>query len=311
MFETLFGAETPLAVRFFFAFFVILVLIGATAWVVRQFGAARLRTDSLRGRRRRLEVIDTASVDRRRRLILVRRDSVQHLLMIGGPIDIVVEPNIVRTVATPHDVAVARSPAAAEPQPRTIPLPDKQSWPQQPEPPTTPRPTSRIEQLPEEPAAWPIESHAELSTRARRDALATPADEVSTRRIPPPGGLPGNIRAHSSEPRRPIELAAANSALVDSNLAKLALHIEAALRVPDTPAEPREAYAPTTPGGVTSQAVERAIATLPRPQPRDARIAEPKSRLAGVNSSQGAVLYDSDSLAQEMANLLGRGMSKI
>jgi flagellar biogenesis protein FliO len=282
MFETLFGAETPLAVRFFFAFFVMLVLFGATAWAVRRLGTARLGGGSSRGRRSRLAVIDTASVDGRRRLILVRRDSVEHLLMIGGPIDMVIEPNIVRTVTTPHDVAVSLSPAAAEPPPRTIPLPDKRSWPQQSEPAATPRPASQIEQLP------------------------TLADEFLTRRIPPPGGFPGSAPARLSEPRGPIELAAANSALVDSNLAKLALHIEAALRVPNTPAEPREAYTPIAPAGVASQAVEHAAATAPRPQSHAARIAEPKSRL----SSPEAALYGSDSLAREMANLLGRGISK-
>ena len=41
-------------------------------------------------------MIDAAAVDGRRRLVLVRRDNIEHLLMIGGPTDIVVEPNIVR-----------------------------------------------------------------------------------------------------------------------------------------------------------------------------------------------------------------------
>ncbi len=88
MFETLFGAEMPLAVRFFLAFLIVLGLIGATAWAVRRFGAGRLGA-STRGRQPRLAVIDYASVDGRRRLILVRRDNVEHLLMIGGPTDVV------------------------------------------------------------------------------------------------------------------------------------------------------------------------------------------------------------------------------
>ena len=46
----------------------------------------------------RLAVIDAAAVDGRRRLVLVRRDNIEHLLMIGGPTDIVVEPNIVRAM---------------------------------------------------------------------------------------------------------------------------------------------------------------------------------------------------------------------
>ena len=112
MFESLFGAEMPLAVRFFLAFLIVLGLIGATAWAVRRFGAGRLGGAGMRGRQPRLAVIDYASVDARRRLILVRRDNVEHLLMIGGPTDVVVEPNIVRAVAAPREVTAPRPPAA-------------------------------------------------------------------------------------------------------------------------------------------------------------------------------------------------------
>ena len=43
-------------------------------------------------------MIDAAAVDGRRRLVLIRRDNVEHLLMIGGPSDVVVEQNIMRAV---------------------------------------------------------------------------------------------------------------------------------------------------------------------------------------------------------------------
>lgn len=43
---------------------------------------------------RRLEVIDHASIDSRRKLILIRRDDVEHLLLTGGPVDVVVETGI-------------------------------------------------------------------------------------------------------------------------------------------------------------------------------------------------------------------------
>ena len=46
------------------------------------------------GRERRLDVVEYASVDSRRKLILVRRDDVEHLIMTGGPIDVVVETGI-------------------------------------------------------------------------------------------------------------------------------------------------------------------------------------------------------------------------
>jgi hypothetical protein len=83
-------------VIFFFAFLAVLALIGAAAWLVRRFAGNRLGANANRGRMPRLAVIDAAAVDGRRRLVLVRRDNVEHLLMIGGPTDIVVEPNIVR-----------------------------------------------------------------------------------------------------------------------------------------------------------------------------------------------------------------------
>jgi flagellar protein FliO/FliZ len=42
----------------------------------------------------RLGVSEQANIDGRRKLLLVRRDDVEHLLMIGGPVDIVIEEKI-------------------------------------------------------------------------------------------------------------------------------------------------------------------------------------------------------------------------
>ncbi|MBV2185373.1 MAG: flagellar biosynthetic protein FliO [Rhizobium sp.] len=47
-----------------------------------------------RNRQPRLQVLDAAAVDARRRLVLVRRDNVEHLVMIGGLTDIVIESGI-------------------------------------------------------------------------------------------------------------------------------------------------------------------------------------------------------------------------
>ena len=43
---------------------------------------------------RRLEIVEHASLDGRRKLVLIRRDDVEHLLMTGGPVDVVVETGI-------------------------------------------------------------------------------------------------------------------------------------------------------------------------------------------------------------------------
>src|SRR6185503_14245828 len=133
---------------FLFAFIAVLALIGVAAWLVRRFANNRLGANTQRGRMPRLAVIDAAAVDGRRRLVLVRRDNVEHLLMIGGPSDIVVEPNIVR--AMPNREALPQRPPGTELPPRIAPLPDAAGWsdadtghpnhvePQMPEPPPRP-----------------------------------------------------------------------------------------------------------------------------------------------------------------------------
>ena len=44
----------------------------------------------------RVAVIESLPVDGKRSVILVRRDNIEHLVMIGGRNDLVIEPNIVR-----------------------------------------------------------------------------------------------------------------------------------------------------------------------------------------------------------------------
>lgn len=185
---SLFGGM-PFPVQFFLAFIVVLGLIGVAAWLVRRLGAGRLGGVGMRGRQPRLAVVDYASVDGRRRLILVRRDNIEHLVMIGGPSDIVVEANIVRAAPATREVTVARPPAIAEPPaPRAVPAPAPEpaaagAWPLQPEPavpPAAPR-LLRNEPVPDEPAPWPLQPQAETQSRAPRDTLAALADELSTR----------------------------------------------------------------------------------------------------------------------------------
>ncbi|WP_316230678.1 flagellar biosynthetic protein FliO [Bradyrhizobium sp. SZCCHNR1051] len=149
------------ALTFFFAFVAVLALIGLAAWLVRRFAGNRLGTNPNRGRMPRLAVIDAAAVDGRRRLVLVRRDNIEHLLMIGGPTDIVVESNIVR--AMPAREQLPQRPGINEERPaaRIAPLPDAPSWadnepkteaaehaePQMPEPPQRPMRPSFIDEV--------------------------------------------------------------------------------------------------------------------------------------------------------------------
>src|SRR6266545_4016153 len=118
MFESL---DVSMPVRVLGAIIILVALLGAFFWVVRWFGAERLGTWMTRGRQPRLAVIDAAAVDGRRRLVLIRRDNVEHLLMIGGPSDIVVEQNIVRAVpvASLREAPAPRAPGLAEVTART------------------------------------------------------------------------------------------------------------------------------------------------------------------------------------------------
>ncbi|AQX19848.1 flagellar biosynthetic protein FliO [Bartonella sp. WD16.2] len=45
----------------------------------------------------RLIISDIIAIDRTRRLVLIRRDDVEHLILIGGATDTVIESNIVQT----------------------------------------------------------------------------------------------------------------------------------------------------------------------------------------------------------------------
>ncbi|WFU03610.1 flagellar biosynthetic protein FliO [Rhizobium sp. CB3171] len=70
-----------------------LLLLICILWIFRN----RAPSPFVRGgknRQPRLQVLDAAAVDARRRLVLVRRDGIEHLIMIGGPTDIVIESGI-------------------------------------------------------------------------------------------------------------------------------------------------------------------------------------------------------------------------
>src|SRR5437879_2046333 len=111
-----FDVSTPM--RIIFILFLIIVMIGVVFWLVRWFSGERLGAAGARGRQPRLAVIEGAAVDGRRRLVLIRRDNVEHLLIIGGPTDVVVEQNIVRAAGAPRELSPARPAAAPDALPR-------------------------------------------------------------------------------------------------------------------------------------------------------------------------------------------------
>jgi hypothetical protein len=71
----------------------LLLLLVIALWIFRAFmtsGGVLM----LKGRNKRLGIVDQAPVDGRRRLVLIRRDEIEHLVMTGGPIDVVIETGI-------------------------------------------------------------------------------------------------------------------------------------------------------------------------------------------------------------------------
>ena len=96
-----------------FALGIVLVLIVLGVWVLKLFTKAGSNLG--RGRNARLKVIDSAMIDGKRQVVIIRRDNVEHLIMTGGPQDLVIESGIAVT-----DTAAQRRPAA-QPQPAAKP----------------------------------------------------------------------------------------------------------------------------------------------------------------------------------------------
>jgi hypothetical protein len=306
------------ALTFFFAFVAVLALIGVVAWLIRRFASNRLGASTQRGRMPRLAVIDAAAVDGRRRLVLVRRDNVEHLLMIGGPTDIVVEPNIVRAMPgrdqLPPRPAVAS--ANTDLQPRIAPIPEPTGWadtdaaraepfdhaePPMPEPPPRPaRPAFADEaRRPPRPdrIADPLAGFTPEPMGGRPEVRPEPAPAPRMPRTEPMMPRPARpvevapkppvreVRPAAPPPMpppMPITSAPAMSS-ADQNLAEMAQRLEAALR---------------RPGG-------DAVAPPVAPEPPAARATPPRSESPPAPAAPGPK-SGFDNLEDEMASLLGR-----
>ncbi len=86
-----------------------LALIGALALAQRRLGLTPRISKSLGNADRRLHIVDVANVDGKRRLVLVRRDRVEHLILLGPSSETVVETGIPVSAAEP---TAARQPDA-------------------------------------------------------------------------------------------------------------------------------------------------------------------------------------------------------
>ena len=78
--------------KFAVALVFVLALIGVLATLARRLGLAP-RVIANRGKRR-LAIVEVLAIDARRRLVLVRRDAVEHLVLLGAAHDTVIEADI-------------------------------------------------------------------------------------------------------------------------------------------------------------------------------------------------------------------------
>lgn len=81
--------------RFVLALVLVIGLILLLAWALRRFGFGGMVRS---GAKRRLQVLETLPIDPRHRLVLVRRDDTEHLLMLGPTNNLVIEAGIGETV---------------------------------------------------------------------------------------------------------------------------------------------------------------------------------------------------------------------
>lgn len=86
--------ETESYLRFVLALAFVLGLIGLLAMLAKRFNLG-FPTPMKTGRDRRLAVVEVAPIDSRRRLVLLRRDGVEHLVLLGPGQDVVIESGIV------------------------------------------------------------------------------------------------------------------------------------------------------------------------------------------------------------------------
>jgi flagellar protein FliO/FliZ len=85
--------DIDLVARFGVALVAVLALIVGLAWVARRYGPGAGMGFSP-GKERRLAIVEATSLDAKSRLVLVRRDRVEHLVLLGPAGATVIERGI-------------------------------------------------------------------------------------------------------------------------------------------------------------------------------------------------------------------------
>jgi flagellar protein FliO/FliZ len=248
--QTLFGFELSSGLRWIIAFAVVLLLVALLGFFLRRLSGGRLKFKGQGGgrtRQPRLGVVDVYDLDRQRQLILVRRDNVEHLVMIGGASDVVVETNIVRSggrVAVPlPSEGLAERPLALEPEPRPQPVEEARPLPPVP----APTPAVAIEAVPPQRPVTPPPRAAVQPQVQPQPPRPAPAPTTPI----PPAVVAGAAGIGATLARDPAPAASA------SELGDMARQLEEALKRPFSAVRP----------GATGQRNEPDAPPAPKPAP--------------------------------------------
>lgn len=168
------------------AFIVILALIGIFMWVLAKIKGMRMETGR-RSRQPRLAVMDSTPIDNQRRLVLIRRDTVEHLVLVGGETDIVVEQSIVRG-----------APVSAHPQRQPFPAAVQQAAAGQPPAPAQPQVVA-----PQAAPAQQTPAPVQTAPSPKAPASGAPAPGPQRPRAPAPQQRPPAPRQAGPGPQSP------------------------------------------------------------------------------------------------------------
>ena len=98
--------------KFVLALVFVLGLIAALAWTARRFGLGGKLVPNTG--RRRLSVSEVMPLDARRKLVLLRRDETEHLVLLGPGPDLLLESGIEAPQEAAEEAVAAAAPARAD-----------------------------------------------------------------------------------------------------------------------------------------------------------------------------------------------------
>ena len=219
--QAFFSSDGPYVAQLIVTFLIILALMIGALFLYRWLFGRSLSLvpgTASRGRQPRLGIVDIYELDRHRQLILLRRDNVEHLLLVGGPNDVVIERHIQRGAGARYTAEGGRDPEPAPPD--ALDGPGAERFLDSPAPPTFAMPEVVPPDLPgAEPVhperTPPLDPGLFEPEEPSTPASARPASAMSRliRRTPPPLA---NLRPDPAERPRP-EAAAQAAASVPAS----------------------------------------------------------------------------------------------